>query len=656
MKRLKLSLFILVAIAQAAVAQVSQRLTFTPERPVSGQPVTLNYTPLPSMTGNQTIRGVAYTYENYQWRAHDIEVRNDGTQWRGTFTPSEHAGLMTFKFVADTITDNNDGLTFGMLLTDKTGKQSVGAYAAWGLLRSQSYGKDIPGYIDYTRVSEVSDTIVYYWLNNEVTRNQQTAVHFAPLYIRAMRAAKINDAEGATQRAVKYLLGVGTEEALNNALSIMQLTDDRRADSLSQAIVRQYPKGLLALRSRVFGKYDYRDTKAMKEHFAAILRDFPRTEERDAYLRETGHGYDESYLSLMIFDWMEHKTDAFRLYADSLSFYGLSNAFYKMVELSHMHGDYTDAELLPHATRLVDRMLSFKGRRPESLAYLSESEWAAEVDKTIGRFIAEPYSEILKSTGNLEKALAYSRLAQEQTQYKRSEINDNMAEILKALGKDTELKDLLEKSVFNNQVSELQTTMLKALYVKEKGSEAGYDAYVEALKNPQERSAIQKAVEAYRRSGTMPAWSLKDADGKTITSKDMTGKVYVIDFWANWCHPCKASLPGMKQAADHYKADKSVEFLFVDTQETIKDYQAKAKAYLKEKGLDIHLLFDGTSAGKKTNDELCEKVMRQYKTSGIPMKVVVDAKGEVRFLAIGYKGSPSALCDEMIEMVEQAKK
>ena len=154
----------------------------------------------------------------------------------------------------------------------------------------------------------------------------------------------------------------------------------------------------------------------------------------------------------------------------------------------------------------------------------------------------------------------------------------------------------------------------------------------------------------------MPEWNLTDADGKTISSAQLKGKVYVLDFWANWCHPCKASLPGMKAAADYYKNDKNVEFLFIDTQEYIPNYKEKSKTYLKEQGLDIHLVYDDKEKGSKTNDALSSKIMKQYSISGIPMKVVVDAKGNIRFIAIGYKGSPSALKDEMIEMIEQAKK
>lgn len=648
-------LSLLLVIAPKAMAQEGTRLTFVPQLPKAGEPVTLVYTPLPSMTGNQTIKGVAYTYENNRWVGHDISVKNEGNVWKGTFTPAPKTGFMAFKFVCDTIVDNNEGLTFGTMINKEDGRPWPGGYAAWGLLRSDKYGRSIPGYLDFSKTKEVSDTIVYYWVNNEITYNASSAVAYAPLFARSARAAHIGNAEERIKNAVAYLKKLGTEEALMSALSIVE-GDKAQEDAIKASILKKYPKGLIAMKTKWDEKVDYRDQAALKKHYLDFLKAFPYTAEREAYLQKYGQSYDNVYTTLMIFNYMEGKDDQQEAYLDKLSFNGCATIYYKIINIPQLRKERTDAQLLPLATKIVDRMQALKSIRPESEAYLSESEWAEKADQSINGFIAESYSEILKGTGNTAKALEYARLAQQSANYQRADINDNMAELLHATGNTAELKALLEKSFYNNQVSDMQTKLLKEIYTKEHGSTEGFDAYVQKLKNPAEKSAIQKVVEGYKSDGVMPEWQLTDADGKTISSAQLKGKVYVLDFWANWCHPCKASLPGMKAAADHYKGDNGVEFLFVDTQEYIADYKEKAKAYLKEKGLDIHLVFDAKSKGGKVNDLLSNKVMKQYTVSGIPLKVVVDAKGNVRFIAIGYKGSPSALKDEMIEMVEQAKK
>ena len=648
-------LSLLLAIASNAMAQEENRLTFSPQYPKAGEPVTLIYTPLPSMTGNQTIKGVAYTYENNHWVGHDIAVKNEGSVWKGTFTPAPQTGFMAFKFVCDTITDNNGGQTFATLINKKDGRPWPGGYAAWGLIRSEKYGRSIPGYIDFTKTKEVGDTIVYYWINNEITYNPSSSVYYAPLFARAARAAKINGAETRIKNAMAYLQKTGTEEALMSAFYIASEEDTATASALKARILKEYPEGLMAMKEKYSEKFNYRDPNACKKHYLDFLQAFPYTARREAYLQQYGQSYDNVYTTLMIFNYMDGKDGEQEQYLDKLSFTGCSTAFYRLIDVPHTRKDKTDAQLLPLATKIVERMEALKSVKPSSMAYLSESEWMAQAEQSLNGFVAEPYSEILKTTGNTAKALEYARQAQLAAQYKRAEINDNMAELLKATGNTKELKALLEKSFYNNQVSDMQTQMLRDIYTQEHGNSNGFEAYVEKLKNPAEKSAIQKEVEAYKREGVMPEWTLTDAAGKTVGSKLLKGKVYVLDFWANWCHPCKASLPGMQAAAEHYKDDKNVEFLFVDTQEFIPNYQEKAKAYLKEKGLNIHLVFDGKTQGAKINDQLSSQVMKMFSISGIPMKVVVDAKGNVRFLAIGYKGSPSALKDEMIEMVEQAK-
>ena len=75
-----------------------------------------------------------------------------------------------------------------------------------------------------------------------------------------------------------------------------------------------------------------------------------------------------------------------------------------------------------------------------------------------------------------------------------------------------------------------------------------------------------------------PDFELENVAGGTLNSKDLKGKITVVDFWATWCNPCISEIPNYNALRQSYSG-KGVEILGVTVESgPLKDIKPKVEA------------------------------------------------------------------------------
>ena len=51
----------------------------------------------------------------------------------------------------------------------------------------------------------------------------------------------------------------------------------------------------------------------------------------------------------------------------------------------------------------------------------------------------------------------------------------------------------------------------------------------------------------------LPGFRLEDQSGTQVTSREIEGKVVLLNFWATWCGPCRTEMPWFVEFQDRYR-------------------------------------------------------------------------------------------------------
>jgi len=110
----------------------------------------------------------------------------------------------------------------------------------------------------------------------------------------------------------------------------------------------------------------------------------------------------------------------------------------------------------------------------------------------------------------------------------------------------------------------------------------------------------------------VPDFVLTTFDGQQIDSRDLRGKVIVLNFWASWCKPCEQEAADLETAWRDYQSDGNVIFLGVDWTDT----ETAALEYLEK--------FDITYPN---GPDLGTRISQAYRTTGVPETYIIDKNG-----------------------------
>jgi len=127
---------------------------------------------------------------------------------------------------------------------------------------------------------------------------------------------------------------------------------------------------------------------------------------------------------------------------------------------------------------------------------------------------------------------------------------------------------------------------------------------------------VYPAIDLEGPYASAPDFELVDLDGEPFRLSEYRGKVVVLNFWATWCPPCRAEIPGFIRLQDEFR-EEGVVFVGVALDE---EGAEVVEPYSRQRGINYPVLLDRGA------------VARQFDGGRVvPTTFLIDRQGRIRF-------------------------
>lgn len=619
---------------------IGQSLTISAEKPSPGEDLTFTYDAKGSVLENEKdIEATAYLYTEFGMPQ---ALAVDLTAEKGTYTgklPANAAAKVIFMVFrnekGDVVDSGEKGYKVKFYQADKS-KLVQGAYASL----ARAYGSD--GWImEIDR--DPAQAIKYSqkeFKNHPTSASDDQIVGF---YAATAQRAKDEQALAEVKTIIASLKDKkkATESDWMMAHSLSQtIKDEEGAEAIAVHLRKKYRKGEFVKKELANDFYKEKEIDAKVALFNQFKAKYGQTKDAD----KTIEGFARQLASLYGSKDEWTKFDQyFAMLSDPTSKAGLLNNFAWNLAGEDLEKEAKNAEQAKKMSKqsldlLQGEIAKLSAHKP---VYLTEKQWKKQLESSYYMY-GDTYALALYRTGNVEEALKYQEEVCTKSAYVNGEMYERYALFMEKVKGGVAAEKLLEEKIISNDATAAMKAQHRRLFLANHSLEQAYDKYLAGL----EKEATEKFKEdliAKMINDDAPDFTLVNLDGQEVSLADMKGKVVILDFWATWCGPCKASFPGMQQMVNKYKDNDKVVFLFINSWESAKDKKQSAKDFIDKNEYTFNVPMDEK-----------DEVVAKYKVEGIPTKFVLDGNGKIRFKSVGFGGNDEALMTEMTLMIELA--